>query len=82
MRGLISSILQLTLLAIFTFAFVVLFEHGPREVCRGSEDRVEFLAFLCWIRACQGAKTAAHTRGSNATVKSRCWNISDQENAS
>jgi hypothetical protein len=29
MRGLLSGIFRLVLLAAFTFAFVVLFEHGP-----------------------------------------------------
>jgi hypothetical protein len=35
MRGLLSGIFRLALLAAFTFAFVVLFEHGPSRFSDG-----------------------------------------------
>ncbi len=46
MRGLISFFLQLALLAIFTFAFVVLFEHGPQKFAQGAKAEWNSLLFF------------------------------------
>ncbi|HEY5812445.1 MAG TPA: hypothetical protein VIT23_07315 [Terrimicrobiaceae bacterium] len=37
MRSLLSLLFRLVLLAVFTFAFVVLFEHGPAKFSDGAK---------------------------------------------
>ncbi len=44
MTRLFSLLLRLALLAVFTFGFVVLFEHGPSEFSEGA--RAEWKALL------------------------------------
>ena len=47
MRILLSFVVRLVLLAVFTFGFVVLFEHGPAKFSDGA--KTEWNAFLFFV---------------------------------
>jgi hypothetical protein len=46
MRALLSVVLRLVLLAVFTFGFVVLFEHGPAKFSDGAKTEWNALLFF------------------------------------
>jgi hypothetical protein len=46
MRTLLSVVLRLVLLAVFTFGFVVLFEHGPAKFSDGAKTEWNALLFF------------------------------------
>jgi hypothetical protein len=46
MRVLLSLIFRLVLLAVFTFGFVVLFEHGPAKFSDGAKTEWNALLFF------------------------------------
>jgi hypothetical protein len=46
MRTLLSFVLRLVLLAVFTFGFVVLFEHGPAKFSDGVKTEWNALLFF------------------------------------
>ena len=46
MRILLSFLVRLALLAVFTFGFVVLFEHGPAKFYEGAKTEWNVLLFF------------------------------------
>ena len=46
MRTLLSFVLRLVLLSVFTFGFVVLFEHGPAKFSDGAKTEWNALLFF------------------------------------
>jgi hypothetical protein len=46
MRTLLSFVLRLVVLAVFTFGFVVLFEHGPARFSDGAKTEWNALLFF------------------------------------
>ena len=46
MRSLLSLVLRLVLLAVFTFGFVVLYEHGPAKFSEGAKTEWDALLFF------------------------------------
>jgi hypothetical protein len=46
MRSLLSFVCELALLAIFTFAWVVVFEHGPQKFTQGAKSEWNALLFF------------------------------------
>jgi hypothetical protein len=46
MRSLLSFVCELALLAIFTFAWVVVFEHGPQKFTQGAKTEWNALLFF------------------------------------
>jgi hypothetical protein len=46
MRFLLAVVLRLVLLAVFTFGFVVLFEHGPAKFSEGAKTEWNALLFF------------------------------------
>jgi hypothetical protein len=46
MRSLLSFVCELALLAIFTFTWVVVFEHGPQKFTQGAKTEWNALLFF------------------------------------
>jgi hypothetical protein len=57
MISLLASILRFTLFAVFTFAFVVLFEHGPEDFVPGA--KTEWAKFVGFIQSKTGRSPSA-----------------------
>jgi hypothetical protein len=62
MRLLLIFVFRLTLLAAFTFGFVVLFEHGPAKFSEGA--RTEWNAFLFFAGSLLSKQEGAPARAA------------------
>jgi hypothetical protein len=58
MNGLASLLYQLVLLAVATFAFLVLFQHGPDDFAQHAQEE------LAWVKSLVGRKDAAPAPGN------------------
>jgi hypothetical protein len=72
MRSLLSFVCELALLAIFTFAWVVVFEHGPEKFTQGAKTEWNALLFFVGsvITNQAGASPAQTTTVSSPTPAS------------
>jgi hypothetical protein len=72
MRSLLSFVCELALLAIFTFAWVVVFEHGPEKFTQGAKTEWNALLFFVGsvITNQAGAPPAQTTTVSSPTPAS------------
>ena len=85
MRTLLSIVLRLVLLAVFTFGFVVLFEHGPAKFSDGA--KTEWNALLFFVGSVLSRQENApppatqHTACRDACANSGFRNFSFEGNA-
>jgi hypothetical protein len=67
MRSLLSGVFRLALLAAFTFAFVVLFEHGPSRFSEGVKTEWNALALFVGSVLSKRDKTPQRETGTKPT---------------